>query len=129
MIKWIIWTANNIGDSGARMISESLKTNTTLTALGLGSDEKWSEMKWVIIIIKKTKEWKNEMKNMNDDENTEEREIEMMMKTQYEQGTKLENQEKVQFAVLGGRGVPTIWVFERTHSLFSSFPTQTHFFN
>jgi len=29
---------NNIGDSGARMISEALKTNNTLTALSLGSD-------------------------------------------------------------------------------------------
>ena len=67
-----IWTGNNIGDSGARMISESLKTNTTLTTLDLGGDEKWSKMKWIIIIIKKTKEWKNEMKNINNDENTKE---------------------------------------------------------
>ena len=40
--KWrneIIWTGNNIGDSGARMISESLKTNTTLTTLGLIGEE------------------------------------------------------------------------------------------
>ena len=58
-----IWTANLIGDSGARMISESLKTNTTLTELDLYGDEKWSKMKWIIIILlKKTKEWKNEMK-------------------------------------------------------------------
>ena len=55
------------------MISETLKTNTTLTGLGLGGDEKWSKMKWIIIIIKKTKEWKNEMKNINDNENTKER--------------------------------------------------------
>ena len=33
------WTDNNIGDEGARMISESLKTNTTLTYLDLCSDE------------------------------------------------------------------------------------------
>jgi len=66
-------TGNNIGESGARMISESLKTNTTLTTLSLNGDEKWSKMKWIIIIIKKTKEWKNEMKNINDNENTEER--------------------------------------------------------
>ena len=72
IIKWIIWTDNNIGDEGARMISESLKTNTTLTTLYLGGDEKWSKMKW-IIIIKKTKEWKNEMKNINDNENTRDR--------------------------------------------------------
>ena len=68
-----IWTVNNIGESGARMISESLKTNTTLTVLYLCGDEKWSKMKWIIIIIKKTKEWKNEMKIINDNENTEER--------------------------------------------------------
>ena len=35
--------------------------------------EKRSKMKWIIIIIKKTKEWKNEMKNMNDNEITQER--------------------------------------------------------
>ena len=80
MIKWKkIWTDNRIGDSGAGMISESLKTNTTLTELWLGGDEKWSRMIWIIIIIiKKMKEWKNEMKNINDNENTEEREIEMI---------------------------------------------------
>ena len=39
MIKYDkIWTGNDIGDSGARMISESLKTNTTLTELCLGCD-------------------------------------------------------------------------------------------
>ncbi len=31
-------TDDNIGDSGARMISESLKINTTLTELNLGGD-------------------------------------------------------------------------------------------
>ena len=41
---WIIWTDNNIGAEGARMISEALKTNTTLTTLDLGSDE--NEVKW-----------------------------------------------------------------------------------
>ena len=55
------------------MISESLKTNTTLTELDLYGDEKWSKMKWIIIIKEKTKEWKNEMKNINDNENTKER--------------------------------------------------------
>ena len=35
-------------------------------------------MKWIIIIMKKTKEWKNEMKRMNDNENTKEREIVMI---------------------------------------------------
>ena len=59
--KMKLWTANKIGDSGARMISESMKTNTTLTSLDLRCDEKWSRMKWNIIIIKKkTKEWNEE---------------------------------------------------------------------
>ena len=35
-----IWTVNRIGESGARMISESLKDNTTLTELNLWGDEK-----------------------------------------------------------------------------------------
>ena len=47
MIKCKIWTDNNIGNSGARMISESLKTNTTLTELDLGGDEKRSILKLV----------------------------------------------------------------------------------
>ena len=42
--KMKIWTGNGIGESGAIMISESLKTNTTLTTLLLNSDEKWSKM-------------------------------------------------------------------------------------
>ena len=43
--KWqLIWTGDDIGDSGARMISESLKTNTTLTTLYLEGDE--IEVKW-----------------------------------------------------------------------------------
>ena len=40
MIKWKIWTGNKIGESGARMISESLKTNTSLTTLFLDSNGK-----------------------------------------------------------------------------------------
>ena len=41
VIKWIImWTGDNIGYEGARMISDALKTNTTLTILDLGSDNK-----------------------------------------------------------------------------------------
>ena len=52
-----IWTVNDTGDSGARMISESLKTNTTLTKLNLSGDEKWSKMKWMTITMKKTEEW------------------------------------------------------------------------
>ena len=39
MKRQLILTDNNIGDSGAIMISESLKTNTTLTMLDLESDE------------------------------------------------------------------------------------------
>ena len=34
------WTGNNIGDEGANQISESLKTNTTLTKLDLEGDGK-----------------------------------------------------------------------------------------
>ena len=44
MMKWKIWTDNDIGSSGARMISESLKTNTTLTKLYLEGDK--NEVKW-----------------------------------------------------------------------------------
>ena len=40
MIKWRIRTDNRIGESGATAISESLKTNTTLTTLDLTSDDK-----------------------------------------------------------------------------------------
>ena len=36
---WITWTGNNIEAEGARMISESLKTNNTLTTLWLHCDE------------------------------------------------------------------------------------------
>ena len=32
------WTDNRIGDEGANKISESLKINTTLTQLNLGSN-------------------------------------------------------------------------------------------
>ena len=79
------------------MISESLKTNTTLTTLDLYSDEKWSKMKRMIIIIKNTKEWKNEMKNIKMMK-IQEREIEMIndndKNEEYEQGTILEIQEQ-----------------------------------
>ena len=40
-----MWTVNKIGDEGARMISESLKTNTTLTELNLSNDEYNENMK------------------------------------------------------------------------------------
>ena len=60
IIKWKVWTVNDIGESGARMISESLKTNTTLTKLELLGDEKWSKMIWIItIIIESTSQWMN----------------------------------------------------------------------
>ena len=36
-----IWTDNKVGNEGARMISEALKINTTLTVLNLESDEIW----------------------------------------------------------------------------------------
>ena len=35
-----IWTDNDIGVEGARMISEGLKCNSTLTELNMESDEK-----------------------------------------------------------------------------------------
>ena len=38
-IKWT-WTGNEIGAEGARMISEALKINSTLTELWLGGYEK-----------------------------------------------------------------------------------------
>ena len=41
----LIWTDNNIGAEGAKTISESLKINTTLTGLELGSDDKIMKMK------------------------------------------------------------------------------------
>ena len=72
MIKRIIWTDNDIGESGARMISESLKTNTTLTKLDLWRDEKWSKMKWKNNNEnERMKEWNEEYKN--NDEKTKER--------------------------------------------------------
>jgi len=36
-----IWAGNIIGAGGARTISESLKTNSTLATLILNSDEQW----------------------------------------------------------------------------------------
>ena len=47
------WTVNEIGDEGAIAISESLKTNTTLTSLNLQGDDK----------IQKRKQWINEWWN------------------------------------------------------------------
>ena len=36
----LAWSENCIEDEGAKMISEALKTNSTLTALNLGNNEK-----------------------------------------------------------------------------------------
>ena len=48
------------------MISALLKTNTTLTKLDLGGDEKWSKMKWINYNNNKEnermKEWNEEYK-------------------------------------------------------------------
>ena len=41
---WMKWTGNMIGYSGAMKICEALITNTTLTELNLGCDEK--DIKW-----------------------------------------------------------------------------------
>ena len=68
----MIWTGNNIGDSGARMISGSLKTNTTLTKLILDCDEiEWNEYNKIMYI--QTMKWNDNW---------------------YEQRTKLEKQEQ-----------------------------------
>ena len=45
-------TVNEIGDKGAIAISESLKTNSTLTKLDLGGDDKI-----IKITINKWKKW------------------------------------------------------------------------
>ena len=37
--KWRDWTGNQIGVEGARALSDALKTNTTLTVLGLGGEQ------------------------------------------------------------------------------------------
>ena len=36
-----IWTVNNIGTEGARMLSKGLKSNSTLTTLYLRCDNEW----------------------------------------------------------------------------------------
>ena len=41
----MIQTVNKIGDKGARMISEVLKSNSTLTKLWMGSEEKTKRRK------------------------------------------------------------------------------------
>ena len=44
MINCNIWAGNKIGDEGARMISEALKINSTLTNLDLNCDEIWCKL-------------------------------------------------------------------------------------
>ena len=68
----IRWIEKGAGKN-FRLMCELLKANAIpAKQLYLGSDEKWSKMEWTIV-IKKTKEWKNEMKNINDNKNTKER--------------------------------------------------------
>ena len=55
------WIGNKIGYEGAKTISESLKINTSLTSLDLGSDEKNMKWKWK----KKWNEWKWSKWRMN----------------------------------------------------------------
>ena len=74
MIKNEKWTDNNIGDEGTRMISESLKTNTSLTILDLHCDEiEWNEMNISKMIYIQRMKWNDNW---------------------YEQGTILETQEQ-----------------------------------
>ena len=52
------WIDNQIGDEGTKTISESMKINTSLTILDLGSDEKiWNEIE--------RREWREWGKKMN----------------------------------------------------------------
>ena len=49
------WTGNKIGDSGAMKIGEALMTNSTLTTLYLGCDDKdieWKKRKRSNIVMK-----------------------------------------------------------------------------
>ena len=48
------WTANNVGNDGARFLSEALKTNATLTSLDLQCDkieERFKTLKDVSLIL------------------------------------------------------------------------------
>ena len=65
MIKWIIWTASDIGDEGAKMISESLKINATLTKLDLHNDEIEINEKKQKSKGKYKMEWEKEYKRKN----------------------------------------------------------------
>ena len=55
------WTVNQIGDEGAKAISEAMKINTTLTELNLTGDDKRGKRK-------KSEKWKQKM---NDEQTTE----------------------------------------------------------
>ena len=52
--KWkiFIWTDNEIGGKGARIMSEGLESNSTLTEINMKRDEIWSKMKSIIKKIK-----------------------------------------------------------------------------
>ena len=48
MVIYDVYNVNNIGDSGASVIGEGLKVNSTLTELGLywGVDNVWLRISW-----------------------------------------------------------------------------------
>ena len=64
--KRIYWIQkdNNIGDEGAKMISEALKSNSTLTALILTSNEKDNWIRWENCHKKKRKKKKRKRKHL-----------------------------------------------------------------
>ena len=43
------WTDNDIGNTGARAISEALKVNTTSAVLSLGGNKMQTIVKWIVI--------------------------------------------------------------------------------
>ena len=44
-----IWTCNNIGAEGTKMLSEGLKSNSTLTELNLTSVDNWKGNEWIFL--------------------------------------------------------------------------------
>lgn len=46
-----LWLGNNISDEGAKMLSEGLKENTTLTSLNLKGKKKEKETKKKLIVL------------------------------------------------------------------------------
>ena len=58
-----IWKDNNIGDEGARMISDGLKCNNALTTLWLSGDEHLKEPKWKWLYDMHDRESENERMN------------------------------------------------------------------